>query len=322
MRRIFTRFLQGRQPDLIHFHCMQGLTASLPIAAAELGVPDVVTVHDGWWISRKQFLIDELGRVEVYSDSDQLNVESYGPLGAKRAHVLRAALDGAERVISVSEPFASIYRKAGFSNVLTIENGLASLKKSNRSPSPDGKVRVGYFGGMQAHKGYPLVRAAFRSGRFQNLRLVVVDHSRGHGDSCEEIWGATPVQIVGRAPPDRVGELYEGLDVLLAPSIWPESYGLVTREALSFGLWVVASNRGAVGENVVEGENGFLVDVETTAGLVGALKTIDSDPGKFLEPTKSIAQIRLSAEQADRLIELYSELTTAPPRMIDRIESN
>ena len=44
--------------------------------------------------------------------------------------------------------------------------------------------------------------------------------------------------------------------MLVAPSIWPESYGLVTREALSAGLWVIASDIGALAEPLLEGTNG------------------------------------------------------------------
>ena len=47
---------------------------------------------------------------------------------------------------------------------------------------------------------------------------------------------------------ERMNDFYASQDVLIAPSIWPESFGLVTREALSAGLWVIASNAGALAE--------------------------------------------------------------------------
>ena len=61
MGRIFTDFVKARAPDLIHFHCIQRLTASLPMAAQALGIPYVVSVHDGWWISQRQFLTNPMG---------------------------------------------------------------------------------------------------------------------------------------------------------------------------------------------------------------------------------------------------------------------
>jgi hypothetical protein len=43
---------------------------------------------------------------------------------------------------------------------------------------------------------------------------------------------------------------YSEQDVLFAPSIWLESYGLVSREALSAGLWVVAAQTGAMADPI------------------------------------------------------------------------
>ncbi len=81
--------------------------------------------------------------------------------------------------------------------------------------------------------------------------MTVVDHAHDGDYLREEVWGTTPVRIIGRVAQERICDLYADLDVLLAPSLWPESFGLVTREARTAGLWVVASDRGAIGEEIV-----------------------------------------------------------------------
>jgi glycosyltransferase involved in cell wall biosynthesis len=63
-----------------------------------------------------------------------------------------------------------------------------------------------------------------------------------------------------------------------APSVWPESFGVVTREALAWDCWVVASDRGGVGEPVVEGVNGHIVDVADIDGLTSTLRQIHGNP--------------------------------------------
>ena len=50
----------------------------------------------------------------------------------------------------------------------------------------------------------------------------------------------------------HMAEFYSSQDILLAPSIWPESFGLVTREALSAGLFVIASDIGALAEPILD----------------------------------------------------------------------
>jgi len=311
MGEAFERFLSHCQPDLIHFHGLMRLTASLPFVAHEAGIPYIITVHDGWWISERQFLIDELGRTVIYSQDDNANVGRFGASAAERARTLRLALERACRIIAVSDSFAEIYRAAGFANVLTISNGVTALPERKRTPSSDRRVRLGFIGGMEHHKGYSLIEAAIRNGKHSNLRLTVVDHSQGLGEERQEIWGDTLVSFTGRCAQDQVCDLYGSLDVLLAPSIWPESYGLVTREALHFGLWVVASNRGAVGEYVVENRNGFIIDVETTRDLENVLATINADPEKFRNSPDYEVQMRYSFHQADELARLYRDLTGA-----------
>ena len=308
MEEIFARFLRARRPDLVHFHCLQRLSASLCSAARAQGVPYIVTAHDGWWISERQFLVDDFGRLDLHSVCEETNARQYGSTGAKRAKLLREALGSARKVVAVSDSFAKLYSDAGATNVIVIANGVPSLPTAKRIPSAKGRVRLGFLGGDGAHKGLPLIRAALRGRRFDNLELVVVDHARGAGDEAEDIWGATPVTILGRVDPDRMAAIYARLDVLLAPSLWPESYGLVTREALLCGLWVVASNRGAIGEDVVEGENGFVIDVETPAPLAATFARIDADTARYLSPPPMRPKLRRADEQAEELARLYTEL--------------
>jgi glycosyltransferase involved in cell wall biosynthesis len=161
---------------------------------------------------------------------------------------------------------------------------------------------------MAVHKGYRLMRNAFLSDTFAHLALTIVDHSRSRGYLRREVWGTTPVEFIGPLPQNEIGGLYSQTDVILAPSIWPESYGLVTREALACGCWVVASDRGAVGEDIANDENGYIIDVSDIAGLVRTLKQIDGDPLRYLGTPKNISALRTAAEQSDALACLYNEI--------------
>ena len=108
-------------------------------------------------------------------------------------------------------------------------------------------------------------------------------------------------------------QLYGALDVLLAPSIWPESYGLVTREALAAGLWVVASDRGAIGQDVVQGENGFVVDVADHRSLVSVLAQIDADPARFSCPPAQRLSLRATQAQTEQLHGIYQRILASKP---------
>lgn len=313
MGEIFRDYLALWRPTLVHFHCIQRLSVCVAEAARELKIPYLVTAHDGWWISDHQFLVDAKGQPDLPGQSSVIQQLHAGPVRAAarigRSLRLRAALAGAERVLAVSDAFEQVYRSHGVSNVCTIANGVSQLPPPNRTPSPDGRVRLGYVGGISDHKGYRLVRRALHSTAFKNLSLTVVDHALAyHQQRPAETWETTPVRFIGRIPQSRIMELYDNLDVLLAPSIWPESFGLVTREALMSGLWVVASDRGAIGADVTPGVNGFVIDVGDTSELVKTLGTIDGNAAQFRTSPPLRPVLRTADEQAEELAALYRKL--------------
>jgi len=311
---IFRRICETWAPDLVHFHCIQRLTASVVRVARDLRVPYLISLHDGWWIGRSQFLTDQFGRLDPIGRTPLLPpepsaVEDWLSDISRRSY-LADCLDGAHALIAVSKPFADLHRRAGFTNVTVIENGVPRLPTVRRRPSDTKRVRLAHIGGMATHKGFPLVEAVLRSTRFRNLELLVLDHALEPGDSFKVTWGTTPVLVAGRYAQDQVDALYERMDVLLAPSIWPESYGLVAREATAAGIWVVASDRGAVGADITPSINGFVVDVSGIEGLRDALLEIDANPAKYKGACPVPKRMRTSTDQAREQVALYKRVLT------------
>lgn len=301
----FERLLDVWRPDLVHFHCIQRLGPALVAGAAARGVPYLVTVHDGWWASPHQFFVDPDGFPRLPSPA---------PVGAEaeRRRVLMPLLRDADAVVAVSDSFADLHRALGLANVVALPNGVAGGIASRHVDRADGRVRLGHLGGRSVQKGATLVEAVLRRGNFGNLDLLMVDHALERGERVDALWGTTPVTLVGPAPPDEVGALYGALDVLLAPSVWPESFGLVTREALAGGLWVVASDRGAVADGVTEGVNGFVVDVADGAGLAAVLGRMDGNPAAFSAgPAGPPPPMRSARDHARDTAALYARVLAA-----------
>jgi glycosyltransferase involved in cell wall biosynthesis len=296
----FRTLLTDLRPDLIHFHAVQRLTASLLDEAAAAGVPYLVTAHDGWWISDHQFLLDNDGRPVTES----------GRWGdPARLQRLKARLAGAVHVLAVSKTFGDLYRSRGLINVLDVPNGVTRLPEP---PMPEGdKVVLGLLGGLGAAKGADLLHTVLTLSSYENLRFVVVDHGAPEGSARTEFWGRNPVEIIGKVPQAKVASLYARLHGVLAPSVCIESFGLVTREALSLGRWVAASDRGAIGEDVVEGVNGFVIDVSDPVGLLEALRVMDADPDRFRRSPPPGPPPRTSREQADELAAIYRRVLSA-----------
>jgi glycosyltransferase involved in cell wall biosynthesis len=304
------------QPHLVHAHCIQRLTATALERVAARGLPYVVTAHDAWWVSDHQFLVDQQHRLRMPWDSEVYesaqNPHTRADSWSRRLR-LRGVLDGAAAVLVVSRSFADIYQRAGIARAVAVPNGLPGLPPLEPVAPTPGRVRLAHVGGAVPHKGYYLLRQALARGRYRNLEMLVTDHAVTPGEERAEVWGSTPVSVIGRVPQAQVGALYGRIDVLCAPSLWPESYGLVAREALHYGKWVIASNRGAIGEDVTPGRDGWVVDVTDPAALPRVLAEIDNNPDRYAQPPERGTPARGFADQVDEIAGVYDRVLPAWP---------
>ena len=236
----------------------------------------------------RQFLITDQGEavdpVDPLGHFTDVSLEEDDVIEAaiKRREDLEQILTNAADCWAVSEQFAALYRQAGITKVSVLENSFTPMLAKARVPQlAEQPLRICHVGGMAIHKGYPVLRAAILLQPLPNVVVTVIDHSLADGDSYTANWNGTTVLFKPPAPMEQMAEFYASQDVLVAPSIWPESYGLVTREALSAGLWVIASDIGALAEPILEGLNGnkFAAgDAKALAELLMAQATSRSTP--------------------------------------------
>jgi len=105
-----------------------------------------------------------------------------------------------------------------------------------------------------------------------------------HGDASyrgvlEPLLKLPGVNLRGPQARERVPEALRSLDVLVVPSVWPETSPLVIREAFLTGVPVVASNIGGMPELIEAERNGLLFEPGDVDGLARALKRLADEPG-------------------------------------------
>jgi len=284
MRRLCGWWLAQEGFDLIHAHCLQVLSVAPLQVARQLGIPYGITLHDGWWLSPRQFLITASGAPVDPTDpcSHHDHPDQQPPLllqqDRERRRELEQVLADAAARWAVSEAFARLHVDAGIAGVAVWPNRWQPMP-APQAPQPrpaDQPLRACFVGGLSLHKGLAVLQAALLQADLPapGLQLTLVDASLDPGDTYTLTWGSVPVQVVAAVPMQAMAAFYANHDVLLAPSIWPESYGLVTREALSAGLWVVASDAGALAEPIRPGWNGHVVPPRDPAALAAVLEQL------------------------------------------------
>jgi len=86
------------------------------------------------------------------------------------------------------------------------------------------------------------------------------------------------VHVMGAWPHEVAIEALRRSLFSVAPSVWPEPFGLVALEAAAAGKPIVATAMGGLRDIVVDGETGLLVPAEDRAALAAALQRLAGDP--------------------------------------------
>jgi len=224
MGKLFAKFLQFEKPDKVHFHCVQRLSASIVEVTLKEKIPYFITLHDAWWISDFQFLVDPEGK--VYSDGHadpykqiKLPESISEDASLQRKLYFTKLLAGAEKLFTVSKSFKSIHEKNSVSNIVVTKNGISnSVEWKTKNTKYTDKVVCGHIGSMSEHKGYDILKKAALSIASENIEFLIVDHSKEEDYISHELWGEIQVTFIGPVKQDEVVSLYNKIDVLFAPN--------------------------------------------------------------------------------------------------------
>jgi glycosyltransferase involved in cell wall biosynthesis len=289
--------LDAVRPDVVHLHSVQRLSASLADACLARGIPYIITLHDAWWLCARQFMVRADGKYCFQKQIDLHLCQACNPDMKHLAHrqaLLRGALDGAALLMSPSEAHRALYLAQGIApeRIEVAPNGVRPPAQSLPRPSR-GVLRFGYVGGFEPVKGYNVLQQAMESLERSDWNLVLVDNTLNLGFSSVDVaqWRVQgKLSVVPAYTQDGLDKFFAGIDVLLFPSQWKESFGLTVREALLRDVWVIATEGGGAAEAITDGVNGTLIPLDGNAAwLRAAIETLLDDPARvrgFRNPLK------------------------------------
>jgi len=93
--------------------------------------------------------------------------------------------------------------------------------------------------------------------------------------------GISDVIITGFLNQTEISQAYIAGDILVLPSSYAETWGLVVNEGMNFGLPIVVSDKVGCGLDLVrDGENGYIVPYNSVSALAEAITELITDPEK------------------------------------------
>lgn len=310
MARLFTEVLDYVRPDVVHFHSVQILSAELARVCQRRDLPYVITLHDAWWICERQFMGKPDGHYCGQPGVDPLKCvgcTADTAFTTKRFNYLWEILTKARHLLTPGAFFRELYIRSGVDpeHISVNKNGVlqpASRPRQARDEPADRCVTFAFVGGRATHKGYFWLLEIFREIREKNFRLKIVDLDQKFGGRsvfAKEWSAAGEVEIAAPYTQETLEEFYSGVDVLLFPSLWKESFGLTVREALLRDIWVIATDCGGPAEDLRDGVNATVVPIGDTVAFREAVVAILRQPERlraYRNPDKSA--IRFFPEQA------------------------
>lgn len=177
-----------------------------------------------------------------------------------------------------------------------------------------GKYILGYAGRIASDKGIEIIIEALSmlKDKYNDLYLHIAGtDEKGYINVLRKLIDKLNLQdrVVFLGHIDDMEKFYRSIDVLVAPSVVKESFGLVLCEAIYCGLPVIATNSGAQREIITQKQYGTVVDNLNADSLAEAI----SETYKNKERNGSKGEIYISRNfnieiTAKKLIEVYEYL--------------
>jgi glycosyltransferase involved in cell wall biosynthesis len=191
----------------------------------------------------------------------------------------------------------------------------APKSDKTRGQDPE-RLTMGYVGTIVAGKGVHVLVKAFHEWKDDRGRLLIYgrdDVDRGYIRRIQKIVLADHrIQLMGPFDPDTRDEIFTQIDYMVIPSVVPETFSLVAREALIRGVPVIASNIGALPEIIIPGENGYLFTPGDVPSLKAIFRKISEESDQIVIPDPFEGEQLLSIDQhVDQLVKEYEGLSKA-----------
>lgn len=333
----FGKYLDSFKPDLVHIHHLAYLSTTLVKLIKERGISLVMTLHDYSAICpRGQMIRDDLTICEVVERNDCIKCLRPRWQGARKLrprtlwglispHTGRRLMDEFDgkmkemlRLVDILIAPSDFLRRKFLDygvpseKLTTVPHGLPlEFFTGIKSESSD-LTRFGYLGSLIPSKGVHILIEAFNRLNPGKVTLEIwgeevrFHREKHYGRRLRELAKNENIFFRGSYDNDETGTILSTIDVLVIPSLWPESFSLTLREAMAARIPVVASTVGALPEAVVDGKNGLHFNPGDVDDLFSKLNWLQDNPANLKELKKNIEPVKTIQTNAQELSHIYN----------------
>jgi glycosyltransferase involved in cell wall biosynthesis len=343
---IFDALLQKITPDVVHVGHLNHLSTSLLEKARIRKIPIVFTLHDYWLICpRGQFIQrnspepwqncegqeDQKCAKRCYSGyfsggslEQEIDVAYWTDWIARRRLHLKEMTDYVDLFIAPSRYLLQRFQKdlsIPSSKIIYLDYGFDLERLRGRKRTKEDTLVFGYIGTHTPQKGIHLLIEALIKVK-GSYKLKIWGRSRSEvTPGLKQIVASLPSFVQERIEwcPEYsndaiVSEVFNRVDVIVAPSIWVENSPLVIHEAQQAGVPVITADVGGMKEYVHHEVNGLLFAFRDAESLAFQMQRLVDDPSlaqklgtrRYLySPQGDVPDITLHVQEIEKI---YSDL--------------
>lgn len=305
---LITKYVSKNKPDLILTQQLVAIPTTL--IARLFQIPVIILVRDYWPICYYRSLLTPDSQICSTYDSclsetsvcarskiaiHLKKLKFFGTVLAIPCSILmcihtafaKYIIKRGNAIITVSDFMKNILVQNGFDprKIKVIHNPIAPEIRDQCGSLDQRACSILFVGFLDFKKGLQVLIKAMPQvcAKLKKARLIVV------GDGPQKTYFETLVrdlcieaqtQFLGQISNDHLGGLYNSCSVVIVPSIWPEPFGRVVAEALSFGRPVIASDIGGMSE-LIDEKVGVLVPPGDLRALADAIVSVLTNEKAF-----------------------------------------
>lgn len=304
--RAFREVVGRFRPDVVHVQHLMGWPAAVADDVARLGIPLLITLHDYWWLCANAQLLTNDSQVTCAGPHWWLNCGRCAlaraglpdftwlapvpaPLLALREKRLRRVLAQARLLIAPSQFVYQVYRRLGVAaeRLRVIAHGIegpAAPVRLERPARQPGTLRVACIGGLAWQKGVHVLVEAANQMPHEGFQLSIYGNPAAFPDYVASLAKAIKhpgIRLAGRLARTDFWEVLAQMDAVVVPTLWYEASPLIIQEAFAAGTPVIASDIGALSEQVRNGVDGLLTPPGDADTLRDVLRQLMQDPSRL-----------------------------------------
>jgi glycosyltransferase involved in cell wall biosynthesis len=280
-----SRELENFKPDVVHAHELYPLISHWVLPACrKANVPVVYTCYDfrltcpiathynGHGICHK---CAERGEHWAVINNCRANLAESAAYGLRNfiTRRFRLVTDNVSHFTVLGEFSRDwLVNEVGIAgNRITVISCVIELPASAVDDPASGQY-VGFAGRFADEKG---VEVLLEAARRANLPVKLAGDATDH----PAIRQGDRVECVLTRSREELAAFYRGARMLVVPSIWYETFGIVAGEAMSHGIPVVASRLGALQQTVTDNVTGLLFETGSVEDLAAKMTRLWTDDG-------------------------------------------